>query len=67
MRSLGAIVALLGIVALVLGVVIIVHNSHNPAMVPFAYEAYGGPGPLFAGLIMLLVGGYLFRTAPRDG
>jgi hypothetical protein len=36
-----------------------VRDSRGPGGVPFAYENYGGPGPILAGVILLLGSLYL--------
>ena len=59
MRALFAILALLGIGGIVLGVLTIIRGSSGPDGAPFAFENYGGPGPIIAGLIVLATSLYL--------
>ncbi|HEY7635702.1 MAG TPA: hypothetical protein VH763_09165 [Gemmatimonadales bacterium] len=56
MRNLFALLGLLGIVGIVSGIVIILRGSQGT---PFTYESYGGPGPILAGVILLLGSLYL--------
>ena len=65
MRILLALLALLGVVGIGFGVYIIVGSSRGPHGVPFAYEGYGGPGPMLAGLVLVLGAGYLLSVWPR--
>ena len=65
MRTLLALLAVLGLAGIGLGVYTIVSSSRGPHGVPFAYEGYGGPGPMLAGLMLLLGAGYLFSIWPR--
>ncbi|MBA2460132.1 MAG: hypothetical protein H0V43_14410 [Gemmatimonadales bacterium] len=65
MRNLFALLALLGIVGIVLGILTIVGHATGPDGVPFRFENYGGPGPIIAGLVLLVVGAYL-RSAWRE-
>ena len=65
MRNLFALLAVLGVVGLVFGVLNMVRGSAGPFGVPFAYENYGGPGSIIAGLLLLCTAAYLFATWPR--
>jgi hypothetical protein len=56
MRNLFGLLGLLGIAGMVFGILTIVRHSRA---IPFTYENYGGPGPLLAGLILLLGSLYL--------
>ena len=57
MRPLLAILALLGIAGIVFGVLIMIRGANGHAA--FNYENYGGPGPIIAGLIVLVASWYL--------
>jgi hypothetical protein len=59
MRNLFGLLGLFGIAGIVYGIVIMVRDSRGPGGVPFAYENYGGPGPILAGVILLLGSLYL--------
>jgi hypothetical protein len=65
MRILLALLALLGIAGIGFGGYTIVRFSGGPQGVPFAYEGYGGPGSMLAGLMLLLGAGYLLSVWPR--
>ncbi|HEU5041110.1 MAG TPA: hypothetical protein VFT84_09835 [Gemmatimonadales bacterium] len=65
MRSLFALLALLGLVGIGFGGYAIVRGSAGPDGVPFAYENYGGPGSMLAGLMLLLGAAYLLSIWPR--
>lgn len=65
MRILLALLAFLGIAGIGFGVYTIVRFSGGPQGVPFAYENYGGPGSMLAGLTLLLGAGYLLSVWPR--
>jgi len=65
MRSLFALLALLGLVGIGFGAYAIVRGSSGPLGVPFAYENYGGPGSMLAGLMLLLAAVYLLSIWPR--
>jgi hypothetical protein len=65
MRNVFALLALLGVAGIVFGILTIVTHATGPAATSFAYENYGGPGPIIAGLVLLPVGLYL-RSAWRD-
>jgi hypothetical protein len=66
MRALFALLALLGVAGIVLGVLIMVRGMSGPGSTPFSYENYGGPGPVLAGLI-LLVGSLYLRSSWKAG
>jgi hypothetical protein len=59
MRALFAILALLGVGGIVIGVLTILRGAGEPNGLPFRFEAYGGPGPIIAGLIVLATSLYL--------
>lgn len=59
MRNLFGLLGLLGIAGIVFGVVNIVRDSGGPSGIPFSFENYGGPGPVLAGVILLLGSLYL--------
>jgi hypothetical protein len=65
MRNLFALLALLGLVGIGFGVYTILQGRAGPHGVPFAYENYGGPGSMLAGLMLLLAALYLFSIWPR--
>jgi len=65
MRNLFALLALLGLVGIGFGGYAMVRGSAGPHGVPFAYENYGGPGAIIAGLFLLCTALYLFSTWPR--
>jgi hypothetical protein len=62
MRALFALLAILGLVGIVFGVLTIVSA---PGGVPFAYENYGGPGSVIGGLLLAAVSLYLFFNWER--
>lgn len=64
MRNLFALLALLGVVGIVLGVLTIVRGAAAVHGVPFQYENYGGPGAIIAGLAMVVASLYL-RSASQ--
>ena len=67
MRALFALLALLGVAGIALGILIIVRGMSGPASQPFSFENYGGPGPIIAGLIVLVASLYLRSIwKPRD-
>jgi hypothetical protein len=59
MRNLFGLLGLFGIAGIVFGILIMVRGSQGPTGTPFAYENYGGPGPVLAGVILLLGSLYL--------
>ena len=65
MRNLFALLALLGLVGIGFGGYTILQGGAGPHGVPFAYENYGGPGSMLAGLVLLLAALYLFSIWPR--
>jgi len=67
MRNLFALLALLGLAGLGFGAYIMFAHGSGPAGVPFAHENYGGPGPMIAGLALLLGALYLRSVWPRRG
>ena len=65
MRNLFLLLALLGLAGIALGVLDILRGAAGPHGVPFAYENYGGPGSMLAGL-MLLAGSLYLRSVWRE-
>jgi hypothetical protein len=65
MRHVFALLALLGLVGIAVGVLTIIRHATGPDGVPFTFENYGGPGPIFAGLV-LLTGGLYLRSVWRE-
>ena len=65
MRNLFLLLALLGLVGIVFGVLDIVRGAAGPHGVGFAYENYGGPGSMIAGL-MLVAGALYLRSVWRE-
>ena len=65
MRNLFLLLALVGVVGMVLGVLDIIRGASGPHGVPFTYENYGGPGSMLAGLMLLAVSLYL-RSVWRE-
>ncbi len=63
MRTFASILALLGAIGLVLGIVIMVRTAAAPGIAPFNHEGYGGPGPIIGALFLLIAGVYLRATA----
>ncbi|HUR95799.1 MAG TPA: hypothetical protein VMY76_14545 [Gemmatimonadales bacterium] len=60
MRNLFALLALLGIAGIVLGVLTVLRGGPGQAgPLGFAYENYGGPGSVIAGLLLLATSLYL--------
>jgi hypothetical protein len=65
MRIVFALIALLGIAGMGLGVYNIIAHTSGPHGIPFSYENYGGPGPMLAGLMLVLGALYLLSIWPR--
>jgi hypothetical protein len=66
MRNLFALLALIGIAGIAFGVLAILRAAPGQTgQLPFAYENYGGPGAIIAGL--LLVGTSLYLRAAWQG
>lgn len=60
MRNLFLLLALIGVGGIVLGVVTILHSfPGQTGPLPFQFENDGGPGPILAGLILILASLYL--------
>ncbi|HKG33932.1 MAG TPA: hypothetical protein VKB22_09385 [Gemmatimonadales bacterium] len=59
MRALFAILALLGVAGIAFGVLTIIRGGSGSNAAPFAFENYGGPGPIIAGLVVLAASLYL--------
>jgi hypothetical protein len=59
MRALFALLALLGVTGIALGVLTMIRGSSGPKGAPFAFENYGEPGPIIAGLVVLAASLYL--------
>jgi hypothetical protein len=62
MRALFGVLVLLGVAGIVAGTLTIIRGIENA---PFAYETYGGPGPMIGGLLLLSIGLYLLSVWPR--
>ena len=65
MRNLFALLALFGLVGIGFGVYTIVRHSTGAGGVPFAYENYGGPGSMIAGVLLIAGALYLRSVWPR--
>jgi hypothetical protein len=65
MRVLASLLALLGLVGVVFGVLTVIRGMSGPGGMPFQFENYGGPGPFIAGLILLAGGLYLRSVKTR--
>ena len=65
MRSVFLVLALLGLAGVALGVLDVIRGAAGPHGVPFAYESYGGPGSMIAGLL-LLAGSLYLRSVWRE-
>ncbi len=65
MRNMFVLLAVLGAVGVVFGVLNIVGHATGPNGVPFSFENYGGPGPIIAGLLLVAVSLYL-RSVWRE-
>ena len=65
MRNVFLLLALVGVVGMVLGVLDMIRGAGGPHGVPFTYENYGGPGSMLAGL-MLLAGSLYLRSVWRE-
>jgi hypothetical protein len=59
MRNLFGLLGLLGIAGIVFGIAIMVREARGAGAIPFSFENYGGPGPLLAGVILVLGSLYL--------
>ncbi len=60
MRSLFALLALIGVAGIALGVLALVRGGPGQAgPLTFGYENYGGPGSVSAGLLLLATSLYL--------
>lgn len=60
MRNLFVILALIGVAGIALGVLSVVHGAPGQSgPVGFAFEGYGGPGSMLAGLLLLVSSLYL--------
>jgi hypothetical protein len=65
MRNLFLLFALLGLVGIAFGALDVIRGAGGPHGVAFTYENYGGPGPMLAGLILLVASLYL-RSVWRE-
>jgi hypothetical protein len=65
MRNLFLLTAALGLVGIAFGALDVIRGTSGSHGVPFSYENYGGPGPMLAGLILLLGSLYL-RSVWRE-
>lgn len=60
MRNLFLLLALIGVAGIVLGTLTILHSAPGQmGMLPFSKENTGGPGPILAGVILILGSLYL--------
>jgi hypothetical protein len=60
MRNLFALLALIGAVGIVFGVLTALRGAPGPAgALPFSFENYGGPGAFMGGLLVLATSLYL--------
>ncbi len=60
MRNLFLLLALIGVGGIVLGALAILHSAPGQAgRLPFSLESTGGPGPILAGVILILASLYL--------
>ena len=60
MRTLFLLLALIGVGGIALGTLIIVRSASGQAgILPFSFENTGGPGPILAGVILILGSFYL--------
>jgi hypothetical protein len=64
MRHLFVLLALLGVVGIILGVLDILRGAGGVHGIPFQFENYGGPGSIIAGLLMVGVSLYLRSAWP---
>jgi hypothetical protein len=64
MRLVFLLLALLGLIGIVAGVLAMVQGGAGPHGVAFQFENYGGPGSIIAGLLMLGVSLYLRSAWP---
>ncbi len=62
MRALFALLAVVGLIGIVLGVITMVQGAQRE---PFSYENYGGPGAIIGGLLLIALGLYLLSVWPR--
>ena len=67
MRLFATVLVVLGIVGIAFGVLIMMQGSQGLGGTPFTYENYGGPGPLIAGLMLVLGGLYLRGLGAQRG
>ena len=65
MRALLALVVFLGLAGIALGILTIIRGTSGPDGVPFSFENYGGPGPIFAGIIVVATSLYLLSAWRR--
>ena len=66
MRNLFALLAVIGLAGIAFGVLTLLRSAPGQTgRLPFAYETYGGPGSIMAGLLLLGTSLYLRATWPR--
>ena len=53
MRGLSLVLALIGVAGIVFGVLDMVHGLTGAHAIPWQFEAYGGPGPVLGGVLLL--------------
>ena len=67
MRALFAILALLGVAGIAFGVLTIIWGASGSNAAPFSFENYGGPGPIIAGVVVLVESLYLLSIWKPPG
>jgi hypothetical protein len=66
MRNLFLLVTLIGVGGIVFGILTILHSFPGQSgQLPFTFENHGGPGPILAGVMLMLAGLYLRSIWPR--
>jgi hypothetical protein len=67
MRRLGSLLALLGLIGVVLGVVWMVRNATAPGVEDFTFENYGGPGQIVASIMLVCAGLFIRSVNDQEG
>jgi hypothetical protein len=67
MRRLGSLLALLGLIGVVVGVVWIVRHAATPGVQDFAFENYGGPGAIVASIMLVCAGLFIRSVDDQEG
>ena len=66
MRHLFLLLALIGVGGIVFGILTILHSFPGQAgKLPFTFENLGGPGPILAGVMLILASLYLRSIWPK--